>query len=376
MSSIPPMTIGADEWDRVAALSRAADADEVAGDAVWLRDTGTGRRWMVQTEAGLYGLGGRGTCGQPVDLALSPRLIHAGALLSHAHAEATLAVPDTDTALVSAAGTSVAIDLLDSPTPELPPPAEDDPPLGQVDAGDLLAFIELSRAIPNGVGSPSGGRPFYWLGTSQDRITAHVDWRRLGAPRASYWLPARTEHGSRTVAVNPIALAAVLIQLADPDEEVSLLFTDGSLGLRGSDWRVWLRTVDGTVTRLAGHLEEALIEAGIAPVQVSPRAFEFGHPVRIRAELHGGEYEIVRLSTVLARAVAPTSEVLAELNDANAGLVGVRLWMQDDLVVAASDLPCQRLDDVGPITARLAEQVGNLGVFLTALASGCEVDER
>lgn len=111
------------------------------------------------------------------------------------------------------------------------------------------------------------------------------------------------------------------------------------------------------------------------PVAVTPLlrvagAVEYGQRVRIRAELHGGKHEVIRLSTVRASGIPPTLEALSEVNDVNAGLIGVRLWMQDDLVVAGSDLPCQRIHDLVPASAALAAQVRDLGVFLAALASG------
>ena len=68
MSATLSISIEPAEWARVAALARAADLDEVRDQAIWLRDDGAERLWVVQTDSGPLVVRGDGTCGEQIEL--------------------------------------------------------------------------------------------------------------------------------------------------------------------------------------------------------------------------------------------------------------------------------------------------------------------
>ena len=96
---------------------------------------------------------------------------------------------------------------------------------------------------------------------------------------------------------------------------------------------------------------------------------QFAHGGReVVAELHSSRGETLRLAVVVARDIDESPEVLRELNQANAGLVGIRLWLDRQRVVAATDLACGHLDDLLDVVDSLTTQVAGLDLFLGALS--------
>ena len=373
------MRIESDEWRRVVALIDAGDPVETADQAVWLVDDGHLRRWAINNSIGVLFVDGASTSGRTTALGLSPRLVRFANHLANTAGACTLTVVDGTTAVIEGAGTAAAVDLIDGTPPHQSVIPCEGATQATLPATSLASILHGARQVPSGVDLDSpAGNPHLWLALDDNTATAHVDWRPAGASRCTYRTASQTVGDRRMIAVNHPLLTRVVDHLADPDGDITLTVTDDDeFVASGTDWQAWIPTYDGSVLRLAAELDQVLRSAGIEAEWVSGRAAEFGHPCRVRAELHGGDYEIVRISTIVATGVDPSPEVYAELNQANAGLVGVRLWIDDDAVVAASDVACERLPDVVPVAARLVCQVAGLGVFLSALvgASGAATDD-
>jgi hypothetical protein len=88
---------------------------------------------------------------------------------------------------------------------------------------------------------------------------------------------------------------------------------------------------------------------------------------QIRAELIDRPIELVRLTTVILNDVDPTPELLDQLNASNASLVGVRIWLNGDVVVAGAEVPVSRMADIGVELKLLVRQIEGYDVYLSAL---------
>ena len=74
-------------------------------------------------------------------------------------------------------------------------------------------------------------------------------------------------------------------------------------------------------------------------------------------------------SQVVLDGIEPTVDVLHQLNDVNAGLVGARVWLCDNVVVAGVDVPCSSISEIGGVIRQLDVQIDGLDVFLSALGA-------
>jgi hypothetical protein len=88
---------------------------------------------------------------------------------------------------------------------------------------------------------------------------------------------------------------------------------------------------------------------------------------QIRASMHGGITPVCRLSTVIAREVLCSADLLAELNTVNAKFAGINLWWENDMIVAVTDIDMSHIGDISTKAERLVEVTKSLGLLLAAL---------
>ena len=94
------------------------------------------------------------------------------------------------------------------------------------------------------------------------------------------------------------------------------------------------------------ELRDVLHRAGVGHTVIADRVVCFGTPYEIHAEVHATRPPIVRLSTIVTSGIHVGPELLAELNEANAGLANIRLWAEHGAIVATTDLPMHRIADI------------------------------
>jgi hypothetical protein len=88
---------------------------------------------------------------------------------------------------------------------------------------------------------------------------------------------------------------------------------------------------------------------------------------QLRASMHSGITPVCRLSTVIAREVLCSADLLAELNIVNAKFAGINLWWENDMIVAVTDVDMSHIGDISAKAERLVEVTKSLGLLLAAL---------
>jgi len=387
------ITLPARSWlDAARAVAALDGLDETLGDAVWFSAAGSRCAFLVQQDDVVVMVFAGDWHGADVHVPLSPRLVGVAAAAARAGGSVMVRVHEGTTAVVHVGGLQVAVDLVaTADIPELPQ-VEDIRIAVTVDTTSLSDALAVVRAAPIGSDLATVALPPTWIGVEPSRLSVHVDWSAHGAGRATARLDARADVDvdepldplhrhpaggpADTVAIDSTVLAALVRGLDDEHREVELAFPqrrDGHVRVWAGAWCAWVPCVDATVGRLLPRLTALLADAGLPVDVVGPRTVRFGTPDRrVRGELHGGlvtgPSEVLRLSVVLTHGVEPSLEVLHELNAANAGLVGIRVWLNRDRVVAGLDLPATHLDDVIASVAQLLGQIDGLGPFLGALS--------
>ena len=77
---------------------------------------------------------------------------------------------------------------------------------------------------------------------------------------------------------------------------------------------------------------------------------------------------MISICTEVCRDVELNLELLTQINETNAALVGSRLWTKDNVVWAGFDLPVSAVGELEQAIEALDRQLTGFDVFLTALS--------
>ena len=357
------------------AVAALEHLDETAGEAVWLQADSVAAfvvasgDTVVRVDAGPWS-------GPAFAVPLSPRFVAFVGEQAVDGEEVVCTLVDGATAVHAAGALTVALDLVAGARPVAPP---DDPPLAAaawLPSRDLVALLELVRRAPSGVDLEVPPLPPVWLGIDAAGVTAHADWRERRGGRGTYRVAATEVVGEavRSIGVAMLERLAMYATFDDEEDAVAVLRlpeqASGMAQLRIRDLAVWAACRDMSVARWRARLQAVLAEHGIDHEAIDDRSVVFVLGAqRVLAELLAAADEVVRLAVVVVEGVEATLDLLREVNQANAGLVGVRLWCDERRVVAACDLPLGSIGDVLAAAASLTRQVDGPGLFLGA--TGC-----
>jgi hypothetical protein len=93
-------------------------------------------------------------------------------------------------------------------------------------------------------------------------------------------------------------------------------------------------------------------------------------PVPVRMQFLDGKNPILRCSVTVLRDVEATKELLEELNSLNRTRVGIRVWIDGDLVVVGQDLRCDESTSYGALLDAVLDEAHYLGGVLTPMFGG------
>jgi hypothetical protein len=363
-------TVPIDEVKVVASMARRfarRDERDPLGNVLLVSDDGH-RRWVVGNGS-TFAIVRGGAERSDFDLMISARLPRFAATTSDDDAVLSVHSDDHGTA-VRIAGSGGSLDTraphrpdqrlrhaLDDPADSAASMRVDAPTLGRLIAAAAVTPIQLDDREP----------PLFWLWLDGGALDIRIDWEELGT--AHYRLVGRGT-GRAHAAARPGAFAEALRAF---DEEVTITLTsdpDGPITIESGDVTVRSWPVATTFERLRGSVEEKLADA-FGPL-VLHRDRDGDYPIRRRgipifARLVDGDPVTVQIFAVLLRDVEPTTELLSELNDLNAGLTFVRTVCVAGQVLAEADLIAHTLDLDELRTA--ASRIGHLAEDLVPLVA-------
>lgn len=236
-----------------------------------------------------------------------------------------------------------------------------------VDGDGLVELLRVAWQVPDGVDLAPHDGPLFWLAVAEGRLEVAVDWTAYGACSSSFSLPALTT-GAARVTVVPTQLSSIVEGIVPGEDLEVRVAPGGPVTVAGAGWVASLTLVDAWVRSAHGALDDAL-EALPWPVATSDegrRLVMVGDTVVALGVVEGSPPRVL-LRVELADGLAATPELLGELNELTAGLVGVRVWWHDGVVLAETDVRVDRLGDLGTALRDLVAGVEDLGLLLLAL---------
>ena len=366
------ITVTREELSAVCDLLCAHRPTEVAGEGVWVRSVDGHRVWSVRTDDVTWEV-----TGTPIDSPLAPRCLPDRLVwnarqftMLDGSVEVTIEIPDDLVALAHSAVGRCVIDLpRGTEVPRLPRYFEE----AATATTSVATFVDLVRRAHVAPWAPEGAPvPTAFLVVDDGEVLVHVDWTIRGGARSTYGAPARTTGE----AVRPVRLSALvdLLQFVDDATELTVVVPKHDtvpLVVTGAGWRFALDPVAHGVARLHDQLEDALRSACDGFVHVVDTG-EFTVDVdgrRIHVELVDSPDEAIRCTTAVCVDLEPTLELLSQLNEFNASMRTVRLWLGEGTVWARADVPIASIDDIGAVLHAIDRQVRGFDVFLGAIVS-------
>ena len=345
---------------------------ESPSDGIWVRTLDGRRVWSGSCGPLFWEVTGGVSTETLLPVCLPARLVWNAADLAFESDErtVTLFTPDGHVGVArSSAGESV-IDLPFSDERPSYPRYIIDEATATLTRRNLAMLLTRISFAPHGCEHPS--RVPINLFVEDGKLAATADWSREGGLRTTQRVPATT--AGESSARIPILYLTDLLREIDDDEVITLRFPEDPevpLLIEGEDWRATSARKQTDARSFHEELGHALANATGTTVRTLDRGV-FSTTWRhrtIRVELHNTPQDTVRVSTVLLDDIEPSVEVLQQLNDVNAQLVGARVWLLERVVVAGVDIPCSAIDDIGPVLRQLDVQIEGLDVFLAALGA-------
>jgi hypothetical protein len=345
---------------------------ETDHEGVWVHTRNGKRYWTSRSPRIVWEIEGDATDQELVPCCLPGRLIWHGLGLANEFDQegVVFATPQNIVGMAMTAEGSITIDLpvTDGDLPTLPsyvPFAA----TATLPSSKLYAIINGAMHRPIGLDENEPNAAVL-LVVGDGEIATSVDWGSSGGLRTTfrYTVPTTGESTSEISARN---LRKVIGEI-HPDEEVKICIPENMdipVIVEGDGWRAAIDQREVGAARHHEELGEALADATgetcrtLAPGVLLAR---MGHH-QIRAELIDRPIELVRLTTVILNDVDPTPELLDQLNASNASLVGVRIWLNGDVVVAGAEVPVSRMADIGVELKLLVRQIEGYDVYLSAL---------
>lgn len=398
----PVTTIDGYDIGLLQAGRAALGVDEVAGEALHLGVAPDGRTWIIESEIGQFTAALSGALDDGDDdapavaspgdgcsewFAVSERLVRFGeSLLGES---IRLSVADERTMVATVDGLSAAVDLViqdgHRPEPwEVTATASATVPLRQ-----FMAALWAARCLPSGVDQAGYPMPTMWMQVGDGSLGLHVDWSDFIPSQATYRCDADTTGQPTTVAIPHAELGAFLgdaaVTLVEPDVEVrveiGVALHEGrlreALVLRGGPWRLLLWLQHPLRSRWSARIDVELADDDIEVLTTDGLDWTLvaGDPPlpdgcrpQVRITLHHGHPDIARVSAAITPHVAESLELLRELSALNAASTGVRFWLEDDTVFAATDVRCSALSTLPSAVHSVARAVTAYGSVLAALS--------
>jgi len=370
--SVWSFTADMEELDLVCNLLAYVPPIETQGEGVWVRSVNGGRFWSVSTGNTIWE-----ATGDPVEPPLEARCIPGRAIwearilstTSNNH-EVTFSIPDDLVCLVESDVGSTVIDL--PRQSELPtyPMYVVESASAKTTVGALFDLLFRARLVP--IGPSNEEYPDAQMFIENGEISIYVDWSLRNAARSTYRIPAKTT-GEANCSLLMGAIYDVIREL-DRDLEVTLRVparSDIPLLIESPLFRAAIACTSTGAIRHHDELRSTLgsfrgcesrtIDSGKFTLTTRTRTFH--------VELTDRPHETISVYTEVCREMPITLELLAQINETNAALVGARMWMVDDVVWAGLDLPISALCELHASIRDLDHQLTGFDVFLSGFTS-------
>ena len=365
-------TVGRAELRRVTPILGSVAPFETDHEGVWVHTRNGRRYWSCRSARIVWEIEGDMTDEVFSPRCLPGRLIWHGLELANeaAEEEVTFSTPESIVGIVSTPQGSITIDLPIS-AGELPmlPSYVPFASTAKLESHKLYAIVNGAMHRPTGIGDDVPSAPVL-LAVGNGEVATSVDWTAHNGLRSTFRYAAPTT-GESTCEISARNLRNVLGEI-DPEEEVTLGIPEDMnipVIVEGDGWRVAIDQREAGASRHHDELGAALADATgetCRTLATGVLLARLGHR-QIRAELHDLPIELVRLTTVILRDVDPSPELLDQLNSSNGSLVGVRLWLEGDIVVAGAEVAVSRIKDIGIDLKLMDRQLDGYDVYLSAL---------
>lgn len=387
MSQIDPtplFTLTADEVTKVCSLAGISNNQEALGEYVWLLIEDDHRIWVIDTDAGRAVVHVDGTHDEALRgrwFPMSQRVVQFASSCTEAVELALVGNSITATA----DGRSAVIDLMQPAG--TPPTARTrrDVVAATVDRETFARTLWSARCTPGGADSIGVPMPPMWLQVGDGVLALHVDWTDAVGGKATYRMPVTAQGEATTVSINHQALFRFMTffsGFSDDDEELTIAVVDvkpenGTAGttrravvvhVDDTEFLTW--TIDALRDRWSTAISSMLDEHGITVRDHTGTEWTARvDSTEVRIVLHSGHPDIARISTTVATHVAPSLDLLTELNTLNAAATGVRFWVEDGTVHAAADVRCSELDSLVPSVHEVARSAARYAPLVALLGA-------
>jgi hypothetical protein len=384
LDPVPLFTLTADEVTKVCSLAGITNNHEALGEYVWLLIERNHRIWIIDTEVGRAVVRVEGTHQYELHgqwFAMSQRVVQF----------ASSCTDDVELALVGDSITANTTDrsaVIDLMRPSGPPPStrtHRNIAVATVDRELFARTLWSARCTPTGADVIGAPLPPMWLQVSEGTLALHVDWTDAVGGKATYRMAATIDGDATTVSINHQALSRFMTffsGFADDDEDITVAIVDVTpengtagttrravvIGTDDSDYVTW--TIDALRERWETAVSTMLEEAGVvvrshAGTEWTVRA----ESSDVRIVLHSGHPDVARVSTTVATHVDTTLDLLTEINTLNAAATGVRFWVEDGAVHAATDVRCSELDSLVPSVLEVARSASRYAPLVALLGA-------
>ncbi|MBU6316058.1 MAG: hypothetical protein KGR47_06090 [Acidobacteria bacterium] len=377
-------SIDSAELQLVRAALGAVRPDETEGEYLRLRAGDGHREWWIEGQHGeaRIRVPDPESTAVPHWYAASERLCRFAEVFVD-RSPVVISVVDGRTLMAEAEGVSAAIDTVQVEVGEpghhlFQPVAE-----STVSLHDFAMVLWSARSMPLGVDDSPYPYPTMWLRLGAGWAGLHVDWSDFVPSRSTYRVDAAQGSGDHTVGVPHGLLDSFLGPLPYEDlagEPAMLHLAVGTVRLPGGhtrealriehagiDWFAWL--TDPLEYRWASKVEAEFERAGVEVRDRHDGEWHCRHEgTSVRARLHGGNPDIVRVSATLLTGAHESVELLRELSQLNAAATGVRYWLQDDTVRIAYDVKCTVLSGLSAAVEDVATAAATYAPVLAAFA--------
>lgn len=364
----------AEELADVRRLLLTTDPDEAQHDGVWVRHDGSSRLWSGSTQGVSWFVRGSSTSEDLEEVFLPARVVTEAYTLSHFSETVTILIPaDEGVAIVSSPGTSTVIDL-QVPRRSTPvEPTRESAARARVTAGDLNDLVARASQLPSIEGRDEYPSPI--LTIVDGVLSIHADWSVRGGCRTTYQLAADTEGAAECII--PLADFRNMLVSLDRDVEVEIdCPLDALEPIILREPRAWSTYAfrPNDARRFHYEVSEVLhVQFGEETQVIAMGSFGFELDDRqFTVQLLDAPDEFIRIATPVCERIgglAPSEELLRQINEVNEGLVACRLWADHERVWSAIDLPVSAFESIPWAIEKLHTQLAGFDVFLGGLFS-------
>jgi hypothetical protein len=359
------------EWEAALSLTQYITVDERQGiGQIRLRGDGTARRWFATDSYRLVAIHG-GSDDREYDLGLPLGMVrHAFRVCGGESVDLVVEeVDDSSFLTVTGGGGHLTVPDLGHSFPDVDwAVGRCADPMGTATVTissllDLLWAATTAREVDDQSDNSDSFPAPFWLSIVDGAIGCSVDWPEIGS--TSYWMVEPTASGDVMVRFNPGLLRSVLVAFR-PDEEVVVEVSRSAtepVRFHGSDRSAGAMPIRTAGQQLRDRTEELIDEAcgHLATVRDSDGDYPLRrHGTPIYGRLVFGDTPVLQVFSVVVNGIEASADLLAELNDLNAGLHFARLFQIEDQVLAEVDLVAETLD-VGELRVAI-DRIGQIAL--------------